>query len=299
MVSLLLAAIGVVCLALGGALLRSFGEAFRIGRILGGAPDAALGEARGIARDGKRAYVRVRGRIDAAEPFSDEHGRPLVLRRERVEVREGQRWRVLREARRQVPFVLRDRRDQIEIDAAALGEGLVVIPRESIGRAGEIPDRFEPPVDPMLSVRFRVDQVSTVEHAVAAGVPVMSGEDTVRLGPGAGRPLILTTVEIPEAMRLLARGRRERAVVAGALLVVGLACLAAALALAIMPVVLPANVLAASPGPTVAPGGDTRSSGEGAGLVGQPFLIALGVTVLGLASAALAVLYARLSRERS
>jgi hypothetical protein len=47
----------------------------------------------------------------------------------------------------------------------------------------------------------------------------------------------------------------------------------------------------------VAPG-DTRSSGEGPGLVGQPLVIALGVLVLGLVSAGAATLYARRTRRR-
>lgn len=299
MAALLLFLVGVACLALGWLVVRSFGEPLRIGRLLSAAPEVALGEALELARRGERAYVRVRGRIDAPEPFADEHGRPLVLRRERVEVREGERWRIVREVRRQVPFVLRDRLDEIEIDAASLEAGLVVIPRESQGRAGEIADRIEGPVDPARVVRFRIEQVSAVEHAFAAGVPQAVSAGNVRLGPGKGRPLILTTLEVPEAMRVLAQGRRGRATLAAGLLVAGLACLAAALVLLIAPLALPPTVVGASPPPTVPPGGDTRSGGEGAGLVGQPFTIALGVLMLGLLSAGLALLYGRIGQRRS
>ena len=52
-----------------------------------------------------------------------------------------------------------------------------------------------------------------------------------------------------------------------------------------------------SPGASVAPGdgsgGDTRSAGEGPGLVGAPFLAIGGVVLLGLAAAAATLLYVR------
>ena len=70
------------------------------------------------------------------------------------------------------------------------------------------------------------------------------------------------------------------------------------LALASMP--LPASAQTPSPTATAAtalPGGDTRSEGEGAGLVGQPVFIALGVLVLGAAAAGVTLVYVRLSRE--
>jgi len=296
--SLVLALVGIAFLGLGWLLLRSFGDGLRIGRLLRAAPQVGIDEAVKMAHRGERAYVRLTGRIDAPEPFVDEHRRPLVLRRERIEVREGERWRRLAEASRHVPFVLRDRMAEIAIDAAALDRGLVVIPRESEGRAGEVADHFETPVDPALRVRFRIDQVSAVEHAFAAGVPTIGPGGTAMLGPGDGRPLILTTLEIDEAMRVLARGRRQRATLTAGLLVAGLACLAVALIVSVLPLLLPTAALGASPSPTIAPGGDTRSSGEGPGLVGQPLVIAFGVVLLGLASAGVAVLYARLTRSR-
>lgn len=298
MASLVLALVGIAFLGLGWLLLRSFGDGLRIGRLLRAAPQVGIDEAVRMAHRGERAYVRLTGRIDAPEPFVDEHRRPLVLRRERIEVREGERWRRLAEASRHVPFVLRDRMAEIAIDAAALDRGLVVIPRESEGRAGEVADHFETPVDPALRVRFRIDQVSAVEHAFAAGVPTIGPGGTAILGPGDGRPLILTTLEIDEAMRVLARGRRQRATLTAGLLVAGLACLAVALIVSVLPLLLPTAALGASPSPTIAPGGDTRSSGEGPGLVGQPLVIAFGVVLLGLASAGVAVLYARLTRSR-
>ncbi|HEX7471803.1 MAG TPA: hypothetical protein VF323_01875 [Candidatus Limnocylindrales bacterium] len=56
----------------------------------------------------------------------------------------------------------------------------------------------------------------------------------------------------------------------------------------------PPVAAAASPEPS-APGGDTRSAGEGPGLVGAPFLAILGVVALGLVAAGATLLYLRLA----
>lgn len=56
----------------------------------------------------------------------------------------------------------------------------------------------------------------------------------------------------------------------------------------------PAIVAAASPEPS-APGGDTRSPGEGPGLVGAPFLAIVGIMALGLVTAGGTLLYLRLT----
>jgi hypothetical protein len=56
----------------------------------------------------------------------------------------------------------------------------------------------------------------------------------------------------------------------------------------------PQVALAASPEPSAA-GGDTRSPGEGPGLVGAPFLAVAGVVALGLLAAGATLLYLRLT----
>jgi hypothetical protein len=56
----------------------------------------------------------------------------------------------------------------------------------------------------------------------------------------------------------------------------------------------PAVVVAASPEAS-APGGDTRSPGEGPGLVGAPFLAIVGVVALGFLAAGGTLVYLRLT----
>lgn len=55
----------------------------------------------------------------------------------------------------------------------------------------------------------------------------------------------------------------------------------------------PGTAAAATPAPTSDVGGDTRSVGEGPGLVGSPLLAIGGVLALGLVSAGLTVAYVR------
>lgn len=58
----------------------------------------------------------------------------------------------------------------------------------------------------------------------------------------------------------------------------------------------PAPGATATPVASVAPSTeDTRTSGEGAGLAGQPFLAVIAVLVIGLAAAGGATLYVRLT----
>jgi hypothetical protein len=72
-----------------------------------------------------------------------------------------------------------------------------------------------------------IEQVSAVEHAYVCGVPERRGEQTV-IGPGLGRPLILTTLDPPAAMRILARDHRRQVLAVALLLAAGAALLALA-----------------------------------------------------------------------
>ena len=60
----------------------------------------------------------------------------------------------------------------------------------------------------------------------------------------------------------------------------------------------PAPSVAASAGPIVIDTGDPRSNGQGPGLVGSPFAIALGVVLLGLVAAGGTLLYLRIADRR-
>jgi len=206
-IPLVLVAAGLVAVAAGWLAMRRLGPGARIGRILAATTVVEMGQALAIASSGQARYIGVGGRVDAEEPWDDEGGRPLVYRRSRLERRDGSRWTPFEEDLRVVPFELAGALERIAVDGDALDEGLVVVTRESEGTAGEIPDRVPPGMPAATPVRLRVEFVSAVDHALVLGVPVTDG-DRVVMRPGLGRPLILTTLEPAEAMRLLARGRQ-------------------------------------------------------------------------------------------
>jgi hypothetical protein len=215
-----LGVLGLACLLAGALLLRRL-PGYRIARLLRAAPEVSVAEAVAAAAEGEPRYLRIRGRITSDEEFPDEHDRPLVYRRRRLEVaRLRGRWASVDDGREAVPFAVEERSAFIAVDAEALGEGLVVLPRIASGTAAEVMDRLPAEVDPESEVRFRVDQISAVEVATVAGVPRREGSRVV-IGSGLGRPLILTTLEVPAAMRVLGGGRSVPLVAAAGLIAAG------------------------------------------------------------------------------
>lgn len=322
MTPLLLGAAGLVALVAGGMVLRTFGARYRIARLLATVPRVSVAEATELAATGRRAYVRVDGRIDADEPFEDADHRPLVFRRVRLEEQVGRGWRAFEDQRQAITFTVNEGLDAIAIDADALGDGLVVVPRESVGRADDLVDRVPAGTPPDRPVRARIEQISAVEHAIVLGYPVAAkgtGSETASANTGGAaravmtagrnRPLILTVLEPPEAMRILAAGGEDRTRAAALLLGAGVVLVGGALLWALVTALLPAVVallpgldglvstaLAVSPEPSAPPGGDPRSSGQGPGLVGTPGLAILGVILIGVVAFAVTFAYVRLTR---
>jgi hypothetical protein len=143
-----------------------------------------------------------------------------------------------------------------------------------------------------------VDLVSTVEHAAVIGVPQRGPDRRLVMGPGLGRPLILTTLEDDEAMRVITGGAAGRARLALACFVVGAVLLGLAVLWFVLDATLlggAASVLAASPEATARPGTDTRTTGGGPGLVGDPALALLGVLGIALLSVLATLAYVRLT----
>jgi hypothetical protein len=279
---LLLVLAGVAALAGGFLVLRSFGSEYRVGRLVAATPVVSIAAARALA-GGPARFVAIAGRIDSEDDFEDEAHRPLVYRRTRLQVGRafqlgrGRRWDTVDERIEAVNFEVREGPDSIVIDHAALGPGLVVVPRLSVGTAADAPDRLPADTAPETPVRLLVEQVSSVEHAIAMGVPVAAGDGSVRLTAGLGRPLIMTTLERGEAIRILAGGGTRRPLAAALGLGIGLVLVTAGLAWALFGAAT-GTALAASPTPSAAIGGDPRSSGQGPGLVGDP-LFAVGIVV--------------------
>lgn len=310
---LLFVAAGLVALIVAALTLRSFGPRYRVGRLLSATRAVSIAEARRIAEAAEPAYVKVSGRIDAEDPFEDADHRPLVLRRTRFLARDGLDWTPFEESREQVEFELHEGLDAIGVDGPALGEGLVVVARESEGVAGDVADRAPSDMPPATPVRAIIEQVSAVDHAIVVGVPAIGTGGAPIMTAGHGRPLVLTTLQTDEAMRILAGGSsRPRfaaaCLIAGAALIVGglawagLSALSSGLGavgplLAILSGFIVPVALAATPTP--AAGGDPRSSGEGPGLVGEPGLAILAVAAIAIVSVVVTTLWVRLTHDPS
>ncbi|HET9682102.1 MAG TPA: hypothetical protein VFP19_08690 [Candidatus Limnocylindrales bacterium] len=305
MLPLLLVSGGLVALAAGFGLLRSLGPGYRVGRLLVTTPLVPISEAVRLASSGERAYVAIEGRIDSDDEFEDAAHNPLVLRRTRIAARTGLRWRRFEDGLEVVPFEIRDAVAGVAVDTAALGDGLVVMPRISRGVVSDLGDRAPSTVPRDAAALVTIDQVSSVEHARVLGWPAVRDDGRTLMTAGSGRPLILSTLETGEAMRVLAGGERVRprlaavafALAAGLLalgLVVGGLTAVGAVGVLDVPVALAAGP---SPVPT-SMAGDTRSSGEGPGLVGNPGVAILGVLGLGLVAVGATLLYVRATGGR-
>ena len=123
-----------------------------------------------------RPTSALHGRVDSDEEFPGDDGKPIVFRRRRLQQHAGRAgWQTFDDERLAVPFGLASGASAVAIDSDALGDGLVVVARESVGVAADVTAdavaggcRDCPPQTP---VRLRIEQVSAVDHATAAGVP--------------------------------------------------------------------------------------------------------------------------------
>jgi hypothetical protein len=293
---LVLVLAGALALATGGLILRSFGSRFRVGRLLSATRTMSIAEATALA-GGPPRYVGVRGRLDAEAEFEDDAHRPLVFRRTRLQLGDGRSWQTVDERIEAVAFEIREGLDAIAVDQGAIADGLVVVPRESVGVAADALERVPSGTDPATPVRLRIEQVSSIDHAIVLGVPALGADGVVRMTSGMGRPLVLTTLEPAEAMRVLTGGRSRRPLLAALALGSGLVLLTLGVLWAVLGS-LTATALAASPSPTTPAGGDPRSSGEGPGLVGDPLFALAAVVGIGLIAAVATLAYVRLTGGR-
>jgi hypothetical protein len=303
-----IAIVGAALILFGLLLSRRTDARTRAGQLLAGlspiTPTAALRLA--ALRGDSAPYLAIKGSIDAAEIFEDESHRPLVFRRERVSIADEQGWRVIDVAVRSLPFVISDPSSAIRIAASDLADGLVVVERRWEGSVAELHAAGREyqsadtaalvaaiaASDPSRQARVGLEQISNLDRATAAG-QLVDGE----LRAGAGRPLVVTTLERAEALRMLGaegRNRLASSTVALALLALGLLLLIGGIALAFAAPALGADAASPSPTPTPTPeSGDARNGGVGVGPGGLLGLVA--VFTLPLLFAAVVVLVTRLA----
>jgi hypothetical protein len=304
-----IALIGAALIVVGLLLSRRTDVRTRAGQLLAGLSPISPTEALKLAalRGASAPYLAIKGSIDAPEIFEDEHHRPLVFRRERVSVADTGGWRVIDTAERSLPFVVSDPSSSISIATADLADGLVVVERRWEGSVAELHAagrEYQRPEtaalvaalatsDPKRSARVGLEQISNLDRATAAGQLV----DGV-LRAGAGRPLVVTTLERADALRLLGgegRGRLASSTLALALLALGVLLLIGGIALTLASPALGAD--AVSPSPTPNPeSGDARNGGVGVGPGGLLGLVVM--FALPLLFAVFVVLITRLATRQ-
>ncbi len=300
--------VGVLLVAFGLLLSRRADERTRAGQLLAGLSPVTPTEALRLAalRGDPSPYLAIKGSIDAAEIFEDENHRPLVYRRERVSIADEGGWRVIDTAERSLPFVVSDPSSSISIATADLADGLVVVERRWEGSVAELHAAAREyqqaeaaslvaaiaARDPSRAARVSLEQISSLDRATAAG-HLVDGE----LRAGAGRPLVVTTLERAEALRLLGsegRGRLASSTAALAALALGLLLLLGGIVMALAAPALGADAASPSPTPTPTPeSGDARNGGVGVGPGGLLGLVAM--FALPLLFAAAIVLVTRLA----
>lgn len=291
--------IGAALIALGVWLSRRVDARTRTGQLLAGltplTPTAALQLA--ALRGGTLPYLAIQGSVDAPEIFEDEHHRPLVYRRERVSIADGDQWRVIDVAVRSLPFVLSDPSNEVRIAVDDLADGLVVVERRWEGSVAELhaaTREYQSAEardlvaalalsDPTRRARVGLEQISSLDRATAAG-QLVEGE----LRAGSGRPLVVTTLERAEALRLLGgerSGRLALSSVALAILVLGVLLLIGGIASALASPAVGVESVSAAPAPSPSPeSGDARNGGVSVGPGGLLGLIAMFALPLFLAS---------------
>ncbi len=304
--SALLLALGVGLITLSVWASRRGGTRARSARLMAGLAPVSPEEALLV---GENRYLAVQGSIDAAEAFDDENHRPLVYRRERVLVREGDTWRELERAVRSVQFFVTSSSASIEVDAELLGDGLVVIERQWEGSVAELVASgrtFKEAATstlvaelaasaPALTARVVLEQISTLDRGTVVGL-LRNG--TLTAG-GAGQPLVLTTLDRRDALRILggeARGSLVVSLLTLAALVAGVLTTGVALVGLLGEIAASVNTTAPpSPSQTMSPeSGDARNGGVATGpggllgLVGAlllPLLIGAGIALVARAGA--------------
>ncbi len=304
--------VGAALILFGLLLSRRTDARTRAGQLLAGLSPISPTDALKLAalRGDAAPYLAIKGSIDAPEIFEDENHRPLVYRRERVSIADEGGWRVIDTAERSLPFVVSDPSSAISIATADLADGLVVVERRWEGSVAELhaaSREYQRPEtaalvaalavsDPTRGARVGLEQISNLDRATAAG-QLIDGE----LRAGAGRPLVVTTLERAEALRLLGteeRGRLASSTLALALLALGALLLIGGLALTFASPALGADAVSPSPTPTPNPkSGDARNGGVGVGPGGLLGLVAM--FALPLLFAVIVVLLTRLvTRQR-
>lgn len=218
-------ALSAALVAVGYALARSSGAQLALGRRLAGAREHRVGDLGELDPIPERA-VRVTGRIRCADPIVTARDDRLVALHRDVEVQlpDGS-WRAIERLRMSRGFELWDHDGSLPIDPADAAEPLVTLPHVWRGSVGELTDeghlaavaRLRAEGREPVAARSVTRMVSVVERLLVLGLVRPAGEGAVSLAAPAGG-YVISTLDLPDAMRLLG-GPRRSWLVGGSILV--------------------------------------------------------------------------------
>jgi hypothetical protein len=210
----LLLAAGAAMAAAGVIAIRASGAQPRLARRLAGARQVRVGDVPNLRALPPRP-VRVVGRIRCPNPMVIERGDRLVAYHRDVQVKPpGAAWRSIERVRETRGFELWDHDGSIGVDPALAAEPLVVIPHVWRGTTGDLTDPSHRAAVARLGntgadwpARSITRMVSVVERltVVASIERDSAGQPTLAAPPGG---YVISSLELPDAMRLLGGNRR-------------------------------------------------------------------------------------------
>ena len=224
--------VGIVLAVASLVALRVAGARPGVARRLAGPPQVKVGTL--IDRDMlPERPIRVTGRIRCREPLEMGGGERLVAFHRDVEVRIGGVWRSIERLRETRSFDLWDHDGSVTLDPSAAAEPLIVIPKVWHGDPAELEEPHASAVarlaerhGAVTEARATTRSLNVTDRLLVLASARRDGTAPPRLDPPPGGYLI-TNLALDDAMRLL--GGRNRRLVAGSLIALGLSAAAVAI----------------------------------------------------------------------
>lgn len=231
-----LLAIAAICALAGATLVRASGSHLSLGRRLAGAAEVRVGDLLDMDPLPTRP-VRVVGRIRSPDPMVTARDDRLVALHRDVEVQlPGGRWRTIERLRETRGFELWDHDGSLPLDASSAAEPLVTIPHVWRGDPADLADeahraalaRLERQGLLPVAARSVTRAISVVDRLLVLARPVHDAAGRIVLEPPPGG-FVISSLDLPDAMRLL--GGPRRAWLVGGAGLIGLGLVLATLAL--------------------------------------------------------------------
>ena len=226
-VALLVAAL--LAILAGAIQMRRSGARTAVARRLAGARGVAVGELDELDADPPRP-LRVAGRVRCPNPIRTQRDEQLVALHRDVEVltaRAG--WRSIERIRESRGFELWDHAGAISVDAAHAAEPLITIPYVWQGDPAELDETYRAAVDRLAAehggvraARATTRTINTIDRLLVLADVERGAGGRAALAPPRGGYLI-STLELPDAMRLLAGPGRRQLLIGAALAAGGIA----------------------------------------------------------------------------